>query len=108
METDDGGDATGFETVVQHAANGRLELFQFSVDGNSQRLKHARGRMTAPRVRLASRGAASGRARPGDRVGQIAAGANRLPAAPGDEIAGHPAAVRFFAVALEDIDELLF
>ena len=112
MKTDDDDDSAGFETVVQNAPQCCFELFELVIDGNAQGLKYAGGRvamasLTCRLPRTAGRRPVS-RSGAGNRVGQVKARAYRSMLAPFDDAAGHPAAVRFFAVAFEQFHELAF
>jgi hypothetical protein len=103
METDDGGDTAGLETLVQHAPQRDFKLFEFVIDGDPQGLKDLRCRMTASRRSPASIGRAVADCR-----GQVESGSNRVCSPPFDDISSDTATVSFFAEALQEFAEFAF
>lgn len=103
METDDGGDTAGLETLVEHAPQRGFELFEFVIDGDAQCLKDLSCRMTASRIAPASI-----RRAVADRVGQIECGPNRVCGTPFDDISSDAATVSFLAEAFQKFAEFAF
>lgn len=103
METDNGGNAARLETLVQRAPQRDFKLFEFVIDGDAQRLKNLRCRMTAPERAPAWIGRA-----PADRCRQIETGSNRMCGPPVDDVAGDPATVSFLTEALQQFTDFAF
>jgi hypothetical protein len=108
METDDDDNAARPEAVGEHVFDKHFEMLELPIDRDPQRLKNARGGMAPRHVCPPARGRPRFRSAPGNGFGQIAACANRLSRAPFHDLAGDPATVRFFPIALEDFCELRF
>jgi hypothetical protein len=101
MEADDDRAPAGVEPVGQGACEKPLEVLEFVVDGNSQRLEDARGRvnfMAAFRARLRS----------GDGVDQIAGGPFAVLGSPRHDRTGDRSAGSLFAEALENAGQFRF
>jgi len=101
MEADDGEDAARRETAMQRSVKGGFQLFEFLIDDDPQGLKDARRRMLVSAMRRAMR-------RAGNSFGQIEACLNRFPGPRLDDVPGDVTAVWIFAVAIDDVGELLF
>ncbi len=106
METDNHHAAADREPVRQRRGEEVLEVFQFVVDGNSQGLKHARGRVNRDRGSMAAFRFVRMRGRDGrDEVG---GGPIGDVGATGDNGASDRATGPLFAKPLKQIGELVF
>jgi hypothetical protein len=102
MERDDDRSSSGVQSFGKRGGKSGLEVIEFLINGNPQRLKDARGG-----VRFMTLPAGAGK-RFGHRVDQFSRCPHGLAGAAGDNRARNRSAGRLFAVAKEEVRQLGF